>query len=132
METPSSTTCNHLIHGLLVHFPKIHEAKCKKIIFYKRLVESRVIRMCCSCHRLSRLRGQASLTVCHWITSGNLNFAACEFCNTTLETTRSIFNCSECVYTYLERAIIERKRGRNINDINAFAYCRTHNQGQIS
>lgn len=130
----SSTTdflCNHPIHNLSFHFPNIHMAECKKLIYYKRYtVRTRnAIRMCGACNKLRQFRKKSILVVCHWMTYGDVEFVKCDYCQAPLSITRPLLECRECIYTYFERAIYERSCGKDINNIGAFAYCRTHNQG---
>lgn len=131
MNNASNPCCNHPIHELLSHFPNMHEAKCRKVIFYKRYTgKTRTpSRMCCACYKLRQLRVKPDLIVCHWVTSGDINLAKCNYCQSTLETVRPILQCQECVYSYFERAIFEKNQGRDISNLTAFAFCRTHRQG---
>lgn len=128
---PVNLTCIHPIHDFLRYFPNISKAQCKKVIFYRKVTgrDHKTTRMCCACCRLRQLRVNPELVTCHWITSGDLTFAKCEYCNSSLEITRPIFECRDCVFSYLERAIYENSQGRDINNLTAFAFCRTHKQG---
>lgn len=121
----------HPIHGLIQYFPNICQAKCKKVIFYRRHTKrnGRTIRMCNICSRTRQSILTTELVICHWVTFGDINFIKCEYCNAPLETTRSIFECRDCVFSYFDRAVYENNRGRDINNLVAFAYCRTHQQG---
>lgn len=131
MSSTSISSCNHPIHHLSKHLPNLHKAQCRKIIYYKRYVgKTRTpTRMCCPCYRLRQLRTKPDLVVCHWVTYGNLNFPTCEYCKSSLEIVRPIFQCTECVFSYFERALYERNHGGDINQLEAFAFCCTHKQG---
>jgi len=131
MNDASNSSCDHPIHELLTHLPNFHEAKCRKVVFYKGNTGKtrNPIRMCCSCYRLRQPQIRPNLIVCHWLTFGDMTLAKCEYCQSPLETTRPIFQCQDCIYSYFERALFEKNQGRNINNLNAFAFCRTHRQG---
>lgn len=86
-------------------------------------------RMCSNCSNLRQLRNNHELIVCHWMTSGNIVFAKCEFCGATLDTTRPLLECKECVFTYFERTLYEQKHGRDITQLGVFAFCSTHKKG---
>lgn len=131
MNNARNSFCDHPIHELLPHFPNLHKAECRKIIFYKRYTgKSRTpTRICGACYRLRQLRNKPNLIVCHWVTFGDITLAKCKYCQSTLETTRPIFQCQDCIYSYFERALFEKNQGRDINNLNAFAFCRTHRQG---
>jgi len=130
MSNVNDSPCNHDIHNLLPHFPNICKAECKKIIFYRKYTKknSNPVRICCACCKIRQFRVKPDLIVCHWVTSGEIIFSKCEYCLAPLDTTRSIFQCSECIFSYFERTIYERNHGRNINTLPAFAFCRTHQQ----
>lgn len=105
--TSTNLNCDHPIHILFQYFPNICKAECKKVIFYRRYTGKarKPTRMCCECCRLRQLRVTPELITCHWVTSGDMNFARCEYCNSALETTRSILQCRDCIFSYFERAL---------------------------
>lgn len=131
MNYSNNSSCNHPIHGLIPHLSNLHKAECRKVIFYRRYIGKtrKPTYMCCPCYKLRQLRIKSDLIVCHWVSYGDINFNKCEYCNSPLETRRPIFQCKECIYSYIERALYERKQGRDINYLNAFAFCKTHQQG---
>lgn len=132
MNYSNNYSCNHPIHELIPHLSNLYKSECRKVIFYRRYIgkdNKRATYMCCSCYKLRQLRIKPDLIVCHWVAYGDINFSHCEYCKSSLETKRPILQCKECVYSYMERALYERSQGRDINYLNSFAFCKTHQQG---